>query len=423
MKYIIFLFCLLNFGFAIAAEPIVLKHADEFIFETLEDQQVRYLVGNVEFLQGNKILKCDKATDFMDLNKIKLSGNVTIIQNTLTLKAPLIDYDGNTYIAKAFGGVTIKDKETFLKADNGDYSTKTLIADFKGNVKIEDDSVIIFADYIHHERRTRNSIASGNVMIKGKYTNVLLTGDSVVNISAEKYSKAIGNPILIQIDTVKSSKNTDSLLAKTDTLIIQADLMEAYRNPNNELYKFSGNVRMIRTDVSSKSEIGFYFKDKERIQLEQNPTVWYDSTQLHANSIDIQLPNRKLNLILARNKAIAVTQNDTLFSDKKEQISGNSISIIFVSDSLDKIVSKGDAKSLYFMKTDGKPDGMVRISADELTIDIEGKTAEKIIMVNQVPGDYLPEQMIFRKEKEYYLPSFKWKNDKPVKPKIKLRSE
>ncbi len=78
-----------------------------------------------------------------------------------------------------------------------------------------------------------------------------------------------------------------------------------------------------------------------------------------------------------------------------------------------QIVAEGNARSLYFIETDGQPDGLISVSADAITIEIVDKKAENIIMINNVPGEYLPQPLIVNEETKYYLPGFRFSQDRP----------
>jgi len=406
-----------NFNKSLASEPIILEYADELIGEQDSVSNIRRLVGNVRLRQGNIILTCDHAIQYLNQNKYDLSGDVVIKQNTITLKSPSVHYDGNTFIATATNGVEITDKDTRLTAMRGRYSTQSLVAYFEQNVFVEDDSVRIYSDFVRHNRNDGISDAWGRVLLEGKYTNSRLIGDSIRNVPAGNYSIAYGNPHLLQIDSVAKS-NDGFVQYRYDTLTIVSDVMEAFRDFGNERYIANGNVEIVRDNVQSKSCKAIYYKDEEFIFLEEKPIVWSDSTQLYSDTIYVYLPNNNLERLRAVSKAFSVSISDSLRTVRKDQLAGNEIELIFKQDTLKFIHSRGDAKSLYFINTDDEPDGIISVSADNITIEMLDGKAETIIMTNQVPGEYHPEPIIVGREKEFYLPYFKWSDLRPKQAEI-----
>ncbi|MGE5481123.1 MAG: OstA-like protein [Chloroflexota bacterium] len=432
--------------------PIELIYADSLVGSQDLSGKERVFAGNVQFRQGIVNVKCDIAKQFLSENRVELQGNVVITQNALTLKAPRVNYNGNTYVADAQGGVTITENETYLRADKGFYSTKTRVADFLGNVFIEDDSARIYSRAISHNRNNRESFATGRVRIEGKYTNVILTGDTVRNYPARNYSLATGDPQLLQIDTVKAPKPTldtsaftfqkdlqlqrnrnkslDSLpIAATDTapkiqfdtLSIISRIMEGYRARGEEKYIFTDSVEIIRGAIAAKSDSAQYYKDEERFFLRGTPVVWYDSTQLYADSIEILTPQRKVRKLSALGNSFAASRNDSTNAAAVDQISGRQIILDFDRDKISKIFSEGDAKSLYFVRVDSAGSGISRSSGD--TIIIEMDTTQKplyIYWIKQIPGEYYPYYLVAGKEETFYLPGFKWTATRPRKPVSEL---
>ena len=401
---------------------IILENADNLVGSNLTDASFREFMGNVVFSHKNIRAKCDFAKQFLTENRADMRGNVIITQSTMTLKSPKIAYYGNTGIAYADDSVSILDRGTFLRAEQGIYDSRSLVADFYGNVFIDDDSARIYANHIIYERKSRNSFAYGDVRIFGKQTNVVLTADTVFSITEENYSKAVSNPILFQIDTVVTYHDTSVKKLpeiRFDTLTISSDTMQAYRTPGNEFYQFTGKVEIVRGGVAAKSSEAVYFKNAELFILRNMPVVWYDNTQLYADSIVIFMKNNELKEIRAFNNANAVSQNDTSDNSRKNQISGNDILIKIDSSKISRIESYKDAKSLYYFTDEKGSNGVDRKSTDTIKVVFESGEVNKIYWLGMTVSEFFPENLVFNEPSAYNLPAYKWNNDKPKKKSIK----
>ena len=66
-------------------KKIILQHADVIEGGESESGSYRSVIGNVVFLQDNLTLKCDRATSFEQENKIVLTGNVFMTDNTVEI--------------------------------------------------------------------------------------------------------------------------------------------------------------------------------------------------------------------------------------------------------------------------------------------------------------------------------------------------
>ena len=416
LKQCIIIFTLLTCN--IIAEPILLRNADELTGQHTENTNQRTLLGNVILQQKNVTVKANQAIQYMNTNRFLLNGNVIITQDNLTLKSESILYDGNSYIATSDRQVNLTDNKSFLIGDRGKYSTQTMIANFYDNVYLEDDSTILFANNITYDRRTTESFAEGNVIIKSKNKNIFAQADSVFNFPNRSVTFAKSNPVLFQIDT-----NEDLTL---DTLTIKSDSILA--NREEDIYYFFDNVEIVRNGLKAIAQQGIYNKNEEKIilynpdlELKSQSTIWLDSTQLHADSIVITLKENKLQTIHAHRNSIHISYIDTLNYSRIDQLSGNTIIIHIENDTLKKVESIENAKSVFFSTTNDEPDGVIESTAEQITIFIKDNTAEEAIYINSIPGKYHPEPFVAGKEREFYLPNFVKEDNKPIRPEVNIR--
>lgn len=470
-------------------QPIILRHADSLIGTTDASGLTRELVGNVHLEQGNVTVYCDHATQYTVENRVLLTGNVKIIQGTVTMTMPRGEYWGNSDFAKGEGGVTIVDRKTTLTAQTGTYSTKTNEANFLNAVHIEDDSVSIYADTVRYFRSSQESYAFGRVVMKAKFQNAVITGDSARNIPRTNYSIIRGRPVLIEVDTVwtkeslilrkdslatiKSDSNpqsvadstkkapagkkgkassttktttkkslksktttsksliisTDSLnttrrdsvlkdsIAKPyrlDTLSITGRTLESFRGDGGR-FVVTGNAEILRKTIAATSEKCIYDNNNESIELRGTPVVWADSMQLYADSIWIHVPKKKLSEINAYYSAF-MGMRDSTQPERPNQVSGDAIFVKISDDTIRAMRSIGNAKSLYFMQGEKGPDGASRSSCDSLFIIFEQGELEKIVWRGGINSEYFPENLVGGGTQSYYLPAYKWNDNRPHKP-------
>ncbi|HRP01744.1 MAG TPA: OstA-like protein [Candidatus Kapabacteria bacterium] len=401
---------------------IILENADSLVGSTFNEQSYREFYGNVVLKHRDVIVKSKYAKQYIEQNKADLLGNVKIEQNTMLLLSPKIHYDGNAAFAYAYDSVKIIDKKTVLKATEGSYDIKNYIADFIINVNIEDDSINIFANRIVYNRATRVSKAFGDVFIKGKFTDVLITADTIYSFPNDNYYAAFGKPVLYKIDTTYITDSLDSYntMAKYDTLTISADTMEAFRNTSNEYYKFSGNVELVKGDIMTKSNEAIYSKDS--IILNHKPIVWYKQSQLYADSIIIKLKDNKVKNLYAFNNSIMVMVHDSIEKNRFNQIVGKDIIIDIDSATVQSVYSNGDAKSLYFFADDKGENGVDRKSTDSIRIKFDNGEVDKIYWIGTTIAEFIPENLIFDDPMKFNLPLFQWNEDKPKQKQLILRA-
>lgn len=430
-----------------------MRKADSLVGTRGLTGNIRSFEGHVQFSQGNVFVTSDKAIQYLDENRAELVGNVVVTQEDMVLKSPKIDWEGNSGLVYAVQGVVVKDNNQLLKAKKGIYSTRTYIADFEedvlmtddtvnincdkiqyhrktrksylwGNVIVKDDSSALEADYAEYHRITREAYAYGNVVAYGLFTRVYLSGDTIFTIPEKQYMVARGKPVMNQVDSVeKKGKHyimddkkkitmLDSTWFEYDTTSITAKTMEQIKS-GEEVYLFRDSVRIARKNLCASSENASFFKTKDYIVLQGNPVVWYDSTQLHSDSIVIWMEKNKLKELHSYGNSLAATKEDSLNPERINQIIGNEIVIRFAEDTIRAVFSWGNAKSLYFMTGENGSEGAARNSSDSIYIEFQKGETENIHWLGGIQGEFFPE-VIIASPKDYYLPGYRWNDSKPV---------
>jgi lipopolysaccharide export system protein LptA len=413
-------------------QPIILEYADSLVGTRGPNMDIREFVGNVVLRQGDVTVKCDRAVQYLNSNKAVLSGNVHINQKELDLYTPRGVYYGNSKIASSSDGVRITDRKTILTAKQGTYSTETRIADFHRNVKIEDDSVIIYADRIVYHKDNKNSFAYGSVMIRGKYSNTYLFGDTLEHYPNKNITLVRAQPQLFQIDTVAVTdveadssaegaiENPEDTSAQNiirfDTMSVKSRFMKSIVDKDNgtEIFYFIDSVEIRQRELAARADTAIYYKSDGIIKLTGIPVIWYDSTQLYSDSIIIIAPDMKIKELRAIGNSIACMREDTTDLRNINQVIGDEIIIKFANDSINAIFSFGNAKSLYFMTEDSDGAGLQTSSCDTIAVYFVQGEIDEINWLGGVNGEFHPVHLV-SDPKSFYLPGFKWTDMKPEK--------
>lgn|GEM_PF-1059857 len=389
------------------------------------DQEfIQELSGNVILRQGNITIQCENATYFPSSNQSILTGSVVLIQESLTMFSEKLNYDGNTKISDSPGSVRIEDGATILTADMGVYFGEPKIAEFRNNVFIEDDSVMIDAEYIRYEKLSGNSYGYGDVYIRGKFTNTKLFSDSVEYYPEKFYTLAIGEPILLQVDTTGvnpdyiegTSRERDKYLY--DTLSVSCDTMQAYRYPHDEQYVFNENVIVTKSELALKCDLGYYYKDRDFFQFTGSPSIWYGESQLYGDSIIMNITaNNELKNIQCYANALMATIADSNYTNRINQIVGEYIDMKFINGEINNVTASGKSKSLYFLIDEGNPDGAIRISSDKTEIKFANDEIIDLFFTSDPPkndGIQYPESDINQDPAAKNLPGFRWQPIRPI---------
>lgn len=468
---LLLLFSALSLSFP--QEKIELRRSDKLTGKTVEGKSIRVAEGNVFIVHGNVRAYCNTATQYLDENRVELSGNVRLFQDTLSLYTSRAVYFGNDSRAICEGGVTLKDPNATIRADNCVYSFNESKAVFKGDViiinpeyritsdeltymrntedsfarsnvvvttdssvikaeyidffkrqgktfardsvSIESDSTIIYSDTLTDYSDEKKSVASGNVRIINKANNVVVTGSYGENYERTNYSFIRGSAKLVQIDEKEG-----------DTLFIYCNMLETFRN-KPEKHVAHENVEVIRGNFLAKSDTAVFAKttdaDKEEISLFPHPVIWQDNLQLTGDSVYAVIIRKKISYVYAKklqgfagsvSSFMIVEGKDVPFPDRYDQITGDDIKIEFENDTVKFVSVFRNSNSVYFLYEDKKANGVNVVEGENMLITFNDKQRVSRIRVEKsTKGQYVPEVKISAVQLQ--LPGFKLRADKPVR--------
>ncbi len=418
LKYIpLFLFFIVTNLFSQQEDKIIiLNHADSLVGREIKGESIRELIGNVQFMQGNVVVNCDRAVQYFKTNEVVLTGNVRVQDDTLVLNGKRGVYNGNDKTAEAFEGVYLEEGKRKLNADYGKYFINERRVLFRNNVIVQDTGSTLLCNELIYFRDEKRTIARNNVIISDINNDVKTYSNYFENLG--DYSFLLGQPRIVQIDTTEEGT--------LDTLTIVSNEMHSYQD---SLPRFIavGKVIMKRGDVSAECGHAVYYSDADSIILRDKPFVWYEKTQVSGDSIFIKLTERKLKKIIVRGNAFAISLSDTNYTNRFDQMSGETITMNFDEGKINNILVDVTATSLYYLyETEvsaadttikvQKPNGINITSGDQIMILFEDKKVEAIKISSGVEGKYYPENLVEGKESEYNLAGFNWRDTKPVIP-------
>ncbi|MGE5410541.1 MAG: OstA-like protein, partial [Clostridiales bacterium] len=283
------IFLLLGSLFSINAQntggqPVTVM-GDSMAGSVVNGESVREVIGHVVLKQGNVVITCNRAVQYLGRNNAILDGNVLVRQDTLTIRAQKGYYYGNQRIAECNTGVQLNDGKVILSAVNGNYYFKEQRAYFSdnvmlydtvstltckklnyyknenravavGNVKITDSLNTIVADSMMHLRGPKITFAEHNVKITNTANNITVFGDHLENYSQKKYTLINENPLLIQIDTTQQGK--------TDTLVISSKIMESFSDSSGKFIA-TDSVRIVLGGFASSNNYSIYYRQIGKI--------------------------------------------------------------------------------------------------------------------------------------------------------------
>ena len=419
--------------------------------KVINGKSIREVIGNVVITKENTKITCNKAIQYLADDIAELIGNVTVTQDSVIIKTEKGRYFNKAELTVSDTTVTLKNKKVNLIADKGKYNTSTKIAEFFGNVHFNDSSTtltsdtlfyykeeekivafgnvavsdsnsIIKADSLVHLRRNKFTSGFGNVSIISKENNISIFGNEFIDDKPNGITRITGNPFLVKIE-----KQKDGTI---DTLFIESKILEAKKDSGNILIAID-SVKIVRDNFSSVNDYTIYNKKTGQITIlkkenKPTPVLWYENSQITGDSIYIYLDSNKVQDVQVYGEALLIS-SDSLYIERYNQISGDSINMNFTNGKLSNTVVTGNVLSIYYLFEDREPNGLLKSSAKKLKIIFENNKVTDVKMYGSPMSEYHPEKLVNGKEKGFTLPTFYLYGNKPskflIRNKIKSKTK
>jgi lipopolysaccharide export system protein LptA len=362
------------------------------------------LIGNVRFSQEGVRVSCDRALQYLNRGDLVLTGNVVVRDDSVTMKGPRGAYHRDERRAEAFDDVHLDDGKVQLVARYGEYFVEPKRAFFRSNVVVRDSASTVTADSLTYWRADKRSQAEGNVRIFSSSDHVTIAGKFLEHYSIQQFSRMSRQPMLVQYDT--------SLTGIIDTLVVRSRVMESYSDSLRRLVAID-SVEIVRSDLAAVGGRAQFYPRGDSIHLRVNPLVWYRTTQLSGDSIDVFLRERKLHVLSVKGDAFAVSQGDSLRPERLDQLSGETMRMTFEDQLLRRIDVDVRATSVYYLYDSTAANGLNRSSGDRIALWFDKGRAQSIRVFGGVEGSYVPQNIVQGHESDYALRRILWRDNRP----------
>ena len=430
---------------------------DSLVGKMVSGESTREVYGNVVLTQGDVVITCDKAIQFISRNDAELIGNVVVKKDTITIKTPHGFYYGNLAKTRSNAGVYLDDKKVILTADSGEYffnedraffeskvklydTTTTLTANeltyFQqqnravaiGDVTIFDGENEIIADTLEHFRNTKITFAFSNVRLINLKNNSEIYGEHLEDYRQRGYSLIDVSPLFIQVDTSYVEREDSTKEMQLDTLFIKSRIMEAYRDSSQRFFAID-SVSIIKSEFASKNDLTIFYREDDKIitkkisESSDQPALWYETSQLTGDSITIYLENNNIKKLDVDGTSFMLSQNENHL-ERFDQTSSTQIKLFFSDNKIAHAEFYGNVYSIYFMYDGETANGLTKSNSTETTVIFENNEVAEVKLYRNPASEYYPEKQVNGNEKSYLLPRFVVLQNKQTKEEMyKLLNE
>lgn len=208
-------------------------------------------------------------------------------------------------------------------------------------------------------------------------TNVALKD----SLSSDSLAKEKGKQLKVPLDTTKTR------------------IVLAYRK-----------MKIFKADLQAKADSAFYSYADSTIRCYYSPMMWTQGSQLSADTVYLQLKNKKLdNMLLQHDGFVVSTERD---STKFNQVKGKTLTGLFRDNQLQQMFVDGNAESIYYTMDDSLYSGLNRSVSSRMKLIFKDNKLQKVTLVRKPEGTYYPIENV-DKDIEI-LEGFIWKpNERP----------
>jgi lipopolysaccharide export system protein LptA len=397
---------------------IELRHADTLNGRTINNEEVRELIGHVHFIQipsdgGSVRVWCDTALQYIAQNKFVLFGKIKVTRDSITIRSREGVYYGDLKMMEGKNGVRLERGNTVLTARQGKYFIDEKRSQFWEDVVLMDTSSTITCNALQYYEQETRSVATGNVHVLDIENNVNIYGDSLVHIEKNKFTRVLKQPRLLKIDTTASGV--------VDTMVVISREMQSIQD-TIERFIAIDSVRLVKGGIAGRCGRATYFIKNDIISMETNPIIWSDENQITGDSIRIRIEDKRMRSLWVKNHAMAISRVDSALPDRFNQLTGRELTMYFHTNKLEQVDVQRNATSLYYLYDNKEPNGINKSSGDRIFIDFVAGEVDRIKIIGGVQGQYLPEKVIKKHEQEYNLDGFHWYENRPIRQGVYINN-
>ncbi|PTN06342.1 OstA-like protein [Mangrovibacterium marinum] len=441
---------------------VIIDHADIRMWcdsaYMYSDTNIVDAFGHVHILKADTLNMYARYIRYNGDTKWALAtGNVKLVNKTVTLTTDTLNYDMNQGIGYYDDYGTVQDSTNTLHSRIGEYYTRLDRVYFKTEVDVTTDSYQMISDTLVYQPKTGITSIVGPTTIFNEKDTLIATagfyntqsGDAELhqfpviktegrNITASSiyYNKQSGDGLAIgqasihdvanQViikgnriaynDIKKESLVNDSALAlfytAKDTLFMHADTLKTVADtiPNENIVQAYFNVKFFRNDLQGKCDSLVYYTKDSTLCLFNDPVLWSGDNQMTSDYMEMVRKDSINQEFEMKQNAFIIAREDTV---RYNQIKGRNMKGYITRNDLYRIDVDGNGQSVYYAKDDKGLIGLNKAQASTIQIRLQESKVTRISFFTTPDGQLVPLADISELDK--LLPGFNWRED--IRPK------
>lgn len=366
------------------------------------------------------VLTSREGTYYTDIRDIYFKDNVELKDPAYYLKTDSLLYNTESQIARFIAETYIRDSsKRVIRTREGYFDVANNKAEFSSRTVIEDKSLIVTADSIASDDKAGIVQLRNRAVVRDTAQGIFILADNIFVNKKTNAVLATRKPLMI----IRQEK--DSIYVTADTLFT-ARLTDLYKNKDslglkekdstNRYFEAYRHVRVFSDSVQAVSDSMFYSFRDSTFHLYYDPVAWSRKTQMTGDTIHLFTKNKKVDRIKVINNSFMVNEVDP---GVYNQIKGNRMEGFFTAGTIDSVLTKGMAESVYFIQDkDSAYSSINQTSSDAMNVYFQKGEIQKVFLRSNVKGTIYPISQ--KQPSEMHLESFRWLEARRPKTKYEL---
>lgn len=354
---------------------------------------VAYYFNGGKIVDENNVLTSNLGFYYPRSGEVNFKDTVVVVNPDYIMYSDTLKYFTKTEVVEIVGPTDIVSEENTIYSEKGFYDTRNDLARLLKNNYIDGGEQTLKGDTIYYDRNNGLGEVFSSMELRDTTNNVAITGDYGYYNELSEEALATRRAVFLQV------YGNDTLFLHADTL--RSDPVPD--DPESKLIRAFHHVKFFRTDLQGRCDSMVYdFRDSTNT-FYHNPVIWAQGNQMTANTI--KLFTREKNLYKAEmiDNAFLIAPEDSMHFN---QIKGRLMTGYFKDNELYRIDVDGNGQTVYYPKDEEYVIGVNRAESSSLTIFLEKRQVDTIVLHSQPAGNMNPPFIL--EEEARQLDGFLW---------------
>lgn len=429
-----------------------------------------------KLVNGSSVLTSREGRYNADTREAYFLKDVRLKDPEYTMTTDTLLYDVEHEKATFVSATTIRDGRTVIRTRSGNYELRSGNAQFGKRPVIEDSTQFVTAEDIRYDKKSGAGVAEGNVIYRDTSQGVTILAGRTEFSNADGRLLASRKPVMVlrqdddslyiaadtlfsvrlpAVDTADQQDRSDSIgkgLAVTNqaagigrekpAVASETDpyrLQDTVRKPVDRrtasssvrekedthftqprdsirLFRAFHRVRIFSDSMQAVCDSMSYSTLDSVFRLFRDPILWARGSQVTGDTMFLMTEDQKPKEFIVLENGFSASRTP---EDLYNQIRGNLLNGYFKDGAIERLRSKGNAESLYYLQDeDSAYFGLNHAKADAITLYFLEKELKRISWVNGVEGVTYPFRQIPADRRQ--LTGFKWREAQRPKSRLEL---